>query len=507
MLEQSDTAARILIVEDELIVSADIAARLKRMGYKITGHAESSENAMLCCAETKPDLVLMDIRIKGAVDGISTADKIRIQYQVPVVFLTAHADEPTLRRARVTEPFGYVLKPFEERELKIAIEMSLYRAKSQRQLNQSRAELAAILCSIGDAVIATDDSGNVSYLNPVAERLTCFDQGDAKGVPFSEIATCHDLVTDAPLDVQQLLPSSTNTFPSHEVRLRTRSGREYVVIASVTQLPSVEGLQPGNVLVFRDVSQQRRLEEELKQAQRMEALGHLAVGIAHDLNNILTVICVNHSLLEETIPSESMESELLKSISQAADRASKLTQQLLAIGKNQMVQPRILNLDAVIQESLPFLKRLLTENIHWHYQPSNCPLPILADQIQVEQILLNLLINARNAMPAGGVITLRTSYIEDCKELRTQSTLSAPASASTPAALIEVEDTGCGMDEDTQKRIWEPFYSSQEKGIGLGLAVVYGAVKQAGGTVSLVSEKNKGSVFRVFLPVVTTSLA
>lgn len=506
MLTQPEPTPRILIVEDELIVSADIASRLKRMGYLITGQADSAENAINICAQAKPDLVLMDIRLKGAVDGITAADRIRMQHQIPVVFLTAHADEPTLQRAKVTEPYGYVLKPFEERELRIVVEMSLYRAQTQRQIMRNRDEMAAILNSIGDAVIATDHSGCVGYLNPVAERLTGAKQNEAHGMPLSEIATCHDLKTDAPLSLEQLVRTPNCNSQYQEVRLRTRTREEFTVIASVTRLPTADGQPPGNVVVFRDVSQHRKLEEELKQSQRMEALGLLAVGVAHDLNNILTVICVNHALLAESIPSQSKQYDLLDGISQATDRACKMTQQLLAIGKNQMIQPQVLDLDEVISESMPLLQRLLTKNIAWRHHPSNRKLPILADKNQVEQILLNLLVNARNAMPSGGVVTIRTLYAPDCNELQ-----SLPHSSSTltpiaiPSAILEVEDTGCGIDVEAQSRIWEPFYSSNERGIGLGLAVVYGAVKQANGAVSLISTPGNGTTFRVYLPLVESN--
>ena len=496
MFDQPETTQRILIVEDELIVSADIASRLKRMGYLVTGQADTAERAIELCSESKPDLVLMDIRLKGDVDGVAAADTIRTQYQIPVVFLTAHADEPTLQRAKITEPYGYVLKPFEERELRIVIEMSLYRAKSLRQQVQNRLQLAAILNCIGDAVMAIDPAGKISFLNPVAERLTCYKREEAKGRLLDEIASCHDLLSDAPITLEQLVHSSTKGTHSQELRLRTHSGANYVVIASVTQLQMADGSQRGNVLVVRDISQQRRLEDELRQSQRMEALGQLAVGIAHDLNNILTVICVNHSLLVESIPNNSKESELLTGISQATDRATRMTEQLLAIGKNQVIQPKVLDLNTVVRESMPLLQRLLTENIRWHYQLSNSQLRILADQNQIEQILLNLLINARNAMLQGGTVAIRTSQIDDCTQF---------GSAPTPAALLEVEDTGCGIDAETQKRIWEPFFSRNEKGTGLGLAVVYGAVKQTGGSVSLVSEIGKGSIFRVYLPLVATT--
>ena len=178
---------RIMIVEDEGIVVLDIRSNLQELGYEVAGVASSGEEAIEKVAEERPDLVLMDIRLQGRLDGIDAAGQIRARFDIPVVYLTAHADEATLQRAKLTEPFGYLLKPFEERELQTTIELALYRHKMERKLRESERWLATTLKSIGDAVIATDDYGHIKFMNPVAEALTGWSQADALDEEFQKV--------------------------------------------------------------------------------------------------------------------------------------------------------------------------------------------------------------------------------------------------------------------------------------------------------------------------------
>ena len=170
---------RILIVEDESVVALDLRSRLAALGYDVCGAAARGEEALAYVDAGHPDLVLMDIRLKGAMDGIAAADEVRRRWRIPVVYLTAYADDSTLQRAKITEPFGYVLKPFEDRELKSAIEMALYKHAAEQRLRDSEQRYATTLRSIGDGVIATDRHGCVTLLNPVAETLTGWPEGRA----------------------------------------------------------------------------------------------------------------------------------------------------------------------------------------------------------------------------------------------------------------------------------------------------------------------------------------
>lgn len=184
---KQDLPARVLIVEDEALIAEELKGHLQGLNYRVLGHVDTGDKAICCALEMCPDLILMDIRLKGAMDGILAAESIRESIDVPIVYLTAHSDLETLRRAKASSPFGYILKPFQERELFVAIEMALQRHQVERALRASESRYATTLASIGDGVIATDLAGHVTFMNPVAESLTGWPLAEAKGLTIGEI--------------------------------------------------------------------------------------------------------------------------------------------------------------------------------------------------------------------------------------------------------------------------------------------------------------------------------
>ena len=192
--------AKILIVEDEVIVAKTIASQLNQLGYIVAGKVSSGKAAISQASETKPDLILMDIIIKGEIDGITTASYIHEQLDIPIIFLTAYGDEHTLERAKVTQPFGYVVKPFTIRDLRISIEIALVKHKLECELRESRDQLAILLNSMNDAVIATNEQGIITFINPAAEKITCWQATEALGKNISQIINMIDEVTGATIE-------------------------------------------------------------------------------------------------------------------------------------------------------------------------------------------------------------------------------------------------------------------------------------------------------------------
>ncbi|HJW14445.1 MAG TPA: ATP-binding protein, partial [Thermoanaerobaculia bacterium] len=238
-----------------------------------------------------------------------------------------------------------------------------------------------------------------------------------------------------------------------------------------------------------DITERKRLEEQFRQAQKMEAIGRLAGGVAHDFNNILTAILGYSDLLGASLSASNPLREEVEEIRKAAERAAALTRQLLAFGRRQVLILEVLDLNLLVREMERMLRRVIGEDIEirTRYDPELGR--VRADRGQLEQVLINLIINARDAMPSGGTITIETGNAElDGHHL--------------PAVMLAVGDTGCGMDAETRAHIFEPFYTTKEKGkgTGLGLATVYGIVEQSGGHVRVSSEPGRGATFRVFLP-------
>jgi PAS domain S-box-containing protein len=254
----SNPAAKILVVEDENIVAKDIQNTLKALGYTVTAVVASGEEAIQKAGETQPDLVLMDIMLKGYQDGVEAARQIFARFNIPVVYLTAYTDETTLQRAKITEPYGYILKPFEERELHIAIEMAIYKHKMAKKLKEREQWLATILRSINDAVIVTDDKSLVTFMNPVAETLTGWKQKDALGKNLAEIfkIVAAENRTAAP-------PASRHGAAANHSLLSASDGREIPIDDSAAPIRDENGNLTGAVLVFRDISARQQAEAEL----------------------------------------------------------------------------------------------------------------------------------------------------------------------------------------------------------------------------------------------------
>ncbi len=248
----------------------------------------------------------------------------------------------------------------------------------------------------------------------------------------------------------------------------------------------------------KNETQRQQLENQLRQSQKMDALGRLAGGVAHDFNNLLTII-KGHSdlLLERLKPADSLHHSC-RQIVKAADRAASLTRQLLAFCRMQLLQPKVLDLNTVVSEMCSLLKRLVREDIAFTFQAGESLGRIKADPGQIEQVIVNLTVNACDAMPEGGRLTIETSNLTVDEEFAT----SRPPLQPGPYVLLAVTDTGCGMDAATRARIFEPFFTTKEqgKGTGLGLATVYGVVKQSGGCIWVDSEPGKGSRFDIYLP-------
>ena len=260
--------ASILIVEDQRVVARDIEAHLTRLGYSVAGITASGSEAVRLAGELRPDLVLMDIRLEDDIDGVDAAVQIRERLRLPVIYLTAYADSETLRRAKITEPLAYVLKPFEERELRTVLEVALYKHRADRKIGESERRYAVTLASIGDAVIATDERGRITFMNPVACSLTGWPPGEAAGRPLGEVFRIVNEFTRRPVEdpAAKALQSGTTVGLANHTLLLARDGRETPIDDCGAPIID-DGAITGAVLVFHDVTEQRRAEEKLHHSE------------------------------------------------------------------------------------------------------------------------------------------------------------------------------------------------------------------------------------------------
>jgi two-component system, cell cycle sensor histidine kinase and response regulator CckA len=284
---------------------------------------------------------------------------------------------------------------------------------------------------------------------------------------------------------------------SGQARYRHKDGSWRVFDAALSNMLDVPGVE-GIVVNLRDVTQQVALEADLRQAQKMESVGQLAGGVAHDFNNLLTVITGRIDFLLDSSNLNDEQQTDLAEIRKATVRATELTRQLLAFSRKQLLQPRVVNLNRALDDVEPMLRRLIGEDIQIRIEHGSDLGSVTADPGQLQQILLNLALNARDAMPGGGVLTFKTSN----ETVRNRPPAIPARIDAGEYVVLTVSDTGLGMDQSTQSRIFEPFFTtkSQGKGTGLGLSTVYGIVKQSGAAISVTSAPNAGTTFEVRFP-------
>ncbi len=779
-----------MVVEDESIISKDIQHTLKNLGYGIAA-ASSGKEAIQKVEEARPDLVLMDIVLKGEIDGIEAAEQIHSQTGVPIIYLSAYNDEKILQRAKITEPYGYLLKPFQERELHTTIEMALYKHQVEKKLREREQWFAATLNSVGDAVIATDASEKITYMNPVAEVLTEWEKQEVVGRPVTEIfhlineesrgevhnpvsrVIREDAVTglenhtllvtksgqEIPIDdraapikndkgdlmgavmvfrditerknaekalrksheelekkveertAELLKPNETlraeindriraekalreseakfrvltettasaifiiqgdrfryvnpafekqteysfgellemsfwdmvhpdfqnlarerglarqrgdsvpsryefkivakggvekwvdftagvieyegkpamlgtafditerkqgeealrlfqqaiEVFPlgltitdargtiiytnpceasTHGYRVEELIGKDVRVLAprhlwnpmTTKQLlamnrwkresinikkdgsvfpvqllsavaTNLAGHTLGVITTCEDITERKRaeearaaLEEQLRQSQKMEAIGQLAGGVAHDFNNLLTVIQGYTDLILRDLDEKSRLFQDMKEIKKASERAASLTRQLLAFSRKQILQPRVLDLNNLVLNMEKMLRRMIGEDIELVTLLAENLGRVKADPGQIEQVILNLAVNSRDAMPNGGTLTIETAHAELDENYARTHIGAAPGCYVS----LSVSDTGAGMTPEIKEKIFEPFFTTKEtgQGTGLGLSTVYGIVKQSGGNISVGSEPDRGTSFKIYLPLI-----
>jgi two-component system, cell cycle sensor histidine kinase and response regulator CckA len=297
-------------------------------------------------------------------------------------------------------------------------------------------------------------------------------------------------------------PLFQNPVAGIEERRRRSDGSTVEVARWSAPLRDASGKVTGFVALLTDNTERKRLEEQFRQSQKMEAVGRLAGGVAHDFNNLLTVITGYSQMVSDRLEADDPRAEAVQQVLRASDRATALTKQLLAFSRQQVVQPKVLDVGMLVKDMAQMLKRLVGENIE--LMLIGVPARVYADPGQIEQVIVNLAVNARDAMPSGGRLGIETSVTE----FDTFSMMIHPGLTPGPYVLLSISDTGCGMTAETKAHLFEPFFTTKERGrgTGLGLSTSYGIVKQNGGEILVYSEPDIGSAFKIYLPRVEEPL-
>lgn len=365
-----------------------------------------------------------------------------------------------------------------------------------RQACHAQFQLAAVVQQSADSIVLTDESGAILYVNPAFERITGYSKQEALGKnPRILQSGRHD---EAFYRTMWDTLRAGKTWVGRMIN-KSKAGTLFEEDCTLFAVQGPEGRLLGYAAIKRDVTQRTALEQQLRQAQKMEIIGRLAGGVAHDFNNLLTVINGYSELIQDQLAPTHPLREQVEIILRTGQRAATLTKNLLVFSRKQLVEVRRVDLNDVVRDSTKMLGRILGEDIDLTVSLDEAPCFVLIDAGQITQVVLNLVVNARDAMPQGGRVTLRT---------RAASVPGPSAANASPATVqLSVADNGCGMSDHVKSHLFEAFFTTKPegRGTGLGLATAHGIVTQAGGTITVQSELGVGSTFTVDLPGASTA--
>jgi PAS domain S-box-containing protein len=550
---------RILVVEDSRTQAEALRFLLSERGFSVTV-APDGEQALALVANGAFDVVLCDITMPG-ISGYDVCRRIKTQLKrrdLPVILLSSLTDPMDIVQGLEAGADNYIAKPYEPEHLLARIEQVLdnqrlrrgYKSrfgvnvtflgstftitsekeqildllistfedavKQNRQLRRreeelegARAEIARyagtleqrlqqVLRSVPDVLFSISlDGGEVYYISPASTQVFGLapEQLTADPKLWRDIIEPEDLPA---IDAHRRRAAEGKMIQTVEYRIRCPDAGVRWMQTTFAPAADDQGAIVRLDGVARDVTERRRLEEQVRLAQKMEAVGTLAGGVAHDFNNMLAAIKSTVQMVMLDIDSSEPMWKDLEQADQVVDRASALTRQLLAFGRKQVLEPRLVDINTLILDIAKMIGRLIGEDVELAVQQTPDPVTVLADPGQIEQILMNLCVNARDAMPSGGDLAILTERVVVDDNFCVIHTWAHPGDY----VRLTVSDSGEGMDAATQARIFEPFFTTKEigRGTGLGLAVVYGIVKQHMGMIHVYSEVGKGTTFRIYLP-------
>jgi len=497
---------KVMIVEDESILVLNLQKLLERLGYDVCATTGLGEKAVELAKIHKPDVIMMDIHLGGEVDGIEAAKRIRSFSDVPILYTTAFSDEETLLRAEKTEPSSFVLKPFQVKDLQMAIERAHLKHLYDRKSREQEQRFSVILKNIGDGVLTVGGAGTVTYCNAAAERLTGWSAEEAEGRSCKDVLSPFTEDTGTPVPVQDLAANTDVAVPAIGRRLNLLNRRQVTVPVEIRAnlLEDENGRTAGSVYVLRDMTYQKTAEEEkrimqqaLARSQKTEALGRFAGGIVHDFNNYLFLIKNYAELQKKENLLCGLESDHIQAILNVVEKAKALVHTLSLFSRNKSFPRQPVDVNSATANLMALIQRILNARIRISVDPDPRQPSVWADPIQFEQVLMNLILNARDAMVEGGQLVVRIRSVRLCEgDLH-----DFPQALAGEYARLSVADTGSGMDEEVLKHVFQPFFTTREEGSGLGLFVLNEIVRSHGGCVRIESQLGKGTVVDVYFPV------
>jgi len=535
---------KILIVDDNADDRKILHQYLTHFGDEILQASDGAQGFASAMRE-RPDLIISDIMMPN-VDGFGFLRELRRTpelLQTPFVFYTAvYTGTKDEELAYALGVDAFMAKPLEPEELLSQLKELLARLdktkkrpldilleedeaylrkysqvvaarletkvreleEANHQLSVQKTHYRNLFNSMRDVLIIADSSRKIIDINQPALRETFGYENE------EVIGRRTDLFYGSKETFEQVGKEFFDLQNPQQIRLldveyRRKNGDLFIGELLAQKLVDEFGQAIGNIGVVRDVTEQRRTAEQLRHAQKMESIGTLAGGIAHDFNNILAAIIGYGGMVHRKMNADDPQRPKMEHLLEAADRAAHLTKELLLFSRKQALERKTVDINQIVSKSEKFLKRVIAADIEFILNIQPVPLPVLADAYQLEQVLMNIVTNARDAMPRGGTLTLSTEVIQFDDTFASTLGLRNPGDY----ALVTVSDTGAGMNQAIQKRLFEPFFTTKEigKGTGLGLSIAYGIIQQHDGQICVESMPGKGTTLRIYLPLIASEAA
>jgi len=475
----------ILIVEDEALIALDLKERLEEAGYTVPMITDNALDALIGVERHQPGLILMDIRLRGSEDGIEAADRIRYQFHVPVMFVTAFADRETLERAKITEPFGYIVKPFHSVDFRAQVEMALWKHKMERQLAISEAWLSSTIRNVADALIATDPEGNIVFMNQPAGDLTGWECGEATGQAFLDVFRTFEETTDLPVinPLVTILDGRELDSGPRIFKLIARAASGWVLVEAEISANSSEGVLLGVIVIFRDITRRRQDEIQNVQQNKRRLVSRMSVGLGGQLAE--SHARVDDMLQAAIATAEGPMLDLLAEIRQHASHQQSIIEQLLRLGRSETGRTSMICLNDVVRGLNATAKNTIGRSLKLDLEPD---LPMIrVEHHALHEILIRLLVEAREATPFSGALDLATRQISFAE--------------GEAGVRIVVSDSGSRIRAGLADRAFDPYCEirSGVRNPGLSLAIVHQLVSLNGGRIEIESAA-QGVTYLVSFP-------
>ena len=480
---------RLMVVDDEAVITMQLGMRLRSMGYDVVGTASSAEESVRMAKDLNPNLILMDIVMEGKLDGIHAAEIITAEMDIPIIFLTAYTDDEYIERAKSISPFGYIVKPYSENEVKANIEIAIHKKELERKQKKAGERIRRLFLSVEQnpwVIMIMDTKLNIEFINKKFSRMTGYESREILGKNISLLES-DEMLPEVYKEVWEKIVAGEEW--RGELCIRKKSGEPYQECTIILPVKNANGDIDSFIVVMDSVIEhEKRKQMLLLQSERLDAMRTMTAGIAHEFNNVFAVISGNTQLLKDGYKDDEELKNGLNGINKAIDRGTKIVQEMKEFTnvKIDTAEYSHFNIGKLIKQALDLtMPRWKDEakirGISYEIDGENIKeLPaVFGNPSEIKEVFINIINNTLDAMPDGGRLSFNTWSKED-------------------AVFVSISDTGKGMTDDVKNRIFDPFFTTRSpEGAGLGMSVAYSITIRNGGRISVESEPGKGTTVTI----------